>query len=299
MRAIPRITDMSPKYKGLFITDLDGTLLTDNKRISIKDSDRLHRLRSENICVAAATGRSLFSFNKLLSSLPEGERKLLADIDYLLFSSGAGILDCNKNELIKTHSLTVTEARYIAKELHELRVDHMVHAPIPHTEYFLFNCYNHDNEDFHHRLSLYREYGTQMTGESWRIMTGRNGVTEVLGVLDKLRSEHLIDTLQEKFSEFSVIRATSPLDHVSTWLEVFAAGVSKSQSADWLCNKLQINREQTCSIGNDYNDEDMLNWSACTYVVANSPPVFKNSYEVVASNNKSGVSEAIDSWMNY
>ena len=285
-------------FNGLFITDLDGTLLTDNKRISEKDRNRLRKLKSGNIAVAAATGRSLFSFKRLLKGLPEKEREVLGDIDYLIFSTGAGILDCTENVIINSHSLTVAEARHIAKALHEYSVDHMVHAPIPDTEHFIYSCYNSDNIDFKHRLGLYKEFGTLMTEESWRKIQSYNGATEVLGVLEQKSSEQLIDTLKEQFSDFSVIRATSPLDHISTWLEVFAPGVSKAQSADWLCSKLRVERDQTCSIGNDYNDEDMLDWSANTYVVENSPPALKDSHTVVASNNNSGVSEAIDNWLN-
>ena len=289
---------MTGSFNGLFITDLDGTLLTDNKRISEKDRGSLQKLKSKNIGVAAATGRSLFSFNRLLNGLPEKERGVLENIDYLIFSTGAGILDCGGNEIIKSHSLTVAEARHIAAELHEHSVDHMVHAPIPDTEYFIYSCYNKSNIDFQHRLGLYKEFGTLMTNESWGKIRSYNGATEVLGVLEQNSSDQLICTLKEKFSDFSVIRATSPLDHISTWLEVFAPGVSKAQSAHWLCSKLRIDRDQTCSIGNDYNDEDMLDWSANTFVVENSPPALKDRYKVVASNNNSGVSEAIDNWID-
>lgn len=289
---------MTQSFNGLFITDLDGTLLTDDKRISEKDRNRLRKLKSRNIAVAAATGRSLFSFKRLLKGLPEKEREVLEKIDYLIFSTGAGVLDCGENEIIKTHSLTVAEARHIAKELHEYSVDHMVHAPIPDTEHFIYSCYNNYNVDFQHRLGLYREFGTPMTNESWGKIDSYNGATEVLGVLEQKGSEQLINSLKGKFSDFSVIRATSPLDHISTWLEVFAPGVSKAQSAGWLCSKLNIDSKDTCSIGNDYNDEDMLGWSAYTYVVENSPPALKDRYTIVASNNNSGVSEAIDSWIN-
>ena len=68
----------------MVITDLDGTLANPEQKISQADLDTLKRLGEMDIIRVIATGRSLYSAIKILDkNLP---------IDYLLFSSGAGIL---------------------------------------------------------------------------------------------------------------------------------------------------------------------------------------------------------------
>ena len=67
----------------LFATDLDGTLLRDDKSISRDDWKSLHLLGEKGIVRVAATGRSMF---KVKQVLPKD-----TPVDYIVFSSGAGI----------------------------------------------------------------------------------------------------------------------------------------------------------------------------------------------------------------
>jgi hypothetical protein len=52
------------------------------------------------------------------------------------------------------------------------------------------------------------------------------------------------------------------------------------------------------SIGNDFNDLDLLNWSSKSYVVDNSPYELKGMYDAVSSNNDSGFTQAVNEWMS-
>jgi hydroxymethylpyrimidine pyrophosphatase-like HAD family hydrolase len=68
--------------RGLFVTDLDGTLLRSDRTFAQSDLKALHRLGELHIIRVIATGRSIFSFNTVVdSALP---------IDYVIFSTGAG-----------------------------------------------------------------------------------------------------------------------------------------------------------------------------------------------------------------
>ena len=80
-------------------------------------------------------------------------------------------------------------------------------------------------------------------------------------------------------------------------MEIFAPGVSKSNAVEWLCQSVGINRQQVFAVGNDYNDEDMLHWAAKGFLVENGPVELKPHFEVVASNEAGGVTEAIDRWL--
>jgi hydroxymethylpyrimidine pyrophosphatase-like HAD family hydrolase len=103
--------------------------------------------------------------------------------------------------------------------------------------------------------------------------------------------------VRQRLGNLTIIQTTSPLDGHSTWIEVFPKGVSKSRTAGWLAGRLAIPREQAVSVGNDYNDLDLLEWAGTAFVTANSPDELKQRFPVVASNNDAGVSEAIERWL--
>jgi len=51
------------------------------------------------------------------------------------------------------------------------------------------------------------------------------------------------------------------------------------------------------AIGNDYNDQDLLEWAGNAFVTANSPAKLKGLFRPVAANDEGGVAEAIHVWM--
>ena len=55
--------------KKMFVTDLDGTLFTDEKMIHGKDLAALESLGMEGITRVFATGRSLYSFQKAIQAM--------------------------------------------------------------------------------------------------------------------------------------------------------------------------------------------------------------------------------------
>ena len=90
-----------------------------------------------------------------------------------------------------------------------------------------------------------------------------------------------------------VVRTTSPLDHASTWIELFPIGVSKAHAADWIRTRHGIGRTRTIAVGNDYNDLDMLEWADRACVVSNAPVSMRARFEVVRSNDEGGFTDAV------
>ena len=107
----------------------------------------------------------------------------------------------------------------------------------------------------------------------------------------------MVADVRRVLSGLSVIQTTSPLDHTSTWIEVFHPDVSKSGTVAWLAAKLDVDQIDTLAIGNDYNDQDLLEWAADSFVVENAPQDLKARFQTVASNNDGGVAEAIEQWL--
>ncbi len=281
-------------YRGLFVTDLDGTLLTDRKNIAAADLKALQHLRARGVLVAIATGRSNYSFNKLIQQLEcTGLESALA-VDYVIVSTGAGLMTFPDSRIVTSFTLSGDEVFCISEYLENHGLDYMIHKPVPETMRFLYRSHGGENPDFHARLEMYKEYSTPFLKSSVREF---GKATEVVCIVPAENGHDLADKVMTDLSQFSVIRATSPLDGESVWIEIFPSNVSKSQTTQVLAERMSIQHQNICAVGNDFNDDDLLQWVEHGYLVSNGPSSMKEKLHVVGSNNESGVREAIDHWL--
>lgn len=280
---------------GLFVTDLDGTLLNDAKRFTAVDLAALRWLRQAGVRIVLATGRSNHSLARLLEGSVGPGTGTNLPLDYLVFATGAGIMEFPSGRVCRSVSLGAQEVQYIVSVLKHKKLDFMVHRPVPDTVHFLHSPPSSDNPDFLRRLQLYRDFATPLSAD---LLDNLKGATEVLCIASEDTGHGLADELAGIFGQFSVIKATSPLDHKSLWIEIFAASVCKSAAVRWLTEEIGIARDSVCAVGNDYNDLDLLSWAGKSFVVANSPASLRASFPVVASNNNGGVAEAAVRWLS-
>ncbi len=271
----------------LFITDFDGTLLKDDKTISQEDIRTLEILRQKKILTAIATGRSVYSFEKALKNIGMADDFL--PIDYVMFSTGAGIMEFPGGRVIYQKDLPSYDIRKITDYLDHEKFDYMVHKSIPDTQYFLYKSHGKDNPDFYARLALYKEYALPLNDGHCH----EDPATEILAIIPGRVNMDSLEMIKKDLSGFSVIHATSPLDHKSSWIEIFHKNVSKSKAASWLIKRLGLSRQNVISVGNDYNDQDLLVWSGKGFVVENAPACMRQVFNMVPSNNLCGVSEAV------
>ena len=263
---------LNQKWK-MVITDLDGTLLNNKKEVSLLDMRSLFWLGENNIIRVIATGRNYFSVNSVIkSNFP---------IDYLIFSSGAGIIDWKKKQLLHSQHIHSNEVKAISKILLNHDVDFMIHEIIPDNHKFVYHKTKNSNLDFERRISIYKNFATELNP----LTETYKNACQILAVLPN--NIELFERIKEKFTDLKIIRTTSPLDGNSIWMEIFPLTVSKGHAVDWLCKNIHIHQSKTISIGNDYNDIDMLDYSAESYIVSNAPDDLKLKYKVCKSNQES------------
>jgi len=269
---------------AMLITDLDGTLLDSDGSLTKLDMDALFSLGHKGVIRVIATGRSLYSFKAIAGNrLP---------VDYVIFSTGAGVITCPDGRLIRKIHLDAGSVSSAVQIFMEFGLDFMVHQPIPDNHRFVYHDTGRDNPDFHRRLARYGEFCSPLDKASSNI----GSASQLLAVVNYDNSASVLTALRSKLTGYSVIRSTSPLDGKSTWIEVFAPGVSKSQCAAWLADRLNIDKDLVLAVGNDYNDLDLLEWAGTAFLVDNAPDMLKNRFDSVASHDHGGVAEAIHLW---
>ncbi|MDZ7264367.1 MAG: Cof-type HAD-IIB family hydrolase [candidate division KSB1 bacterium] len=263
----------------MVVTDLDGTLLNADRCISATDEATLRWLGEQHVCRVAATGRSLYSAQKVLSDL--------SPIDYLIFSCGAGIVNWPAKDLLLAISLSPEDVARITHFLHQQRLDFQILDPVPESHKMVYYQGNHCHPDFLRRLEHYREFAQMITFPPAKFAPA----CEVLVILNADLAVYAM--IAQELSDYKVIRATSPLDSQSLWVEIFARQVSKGNAAAWLCTRLGCHPESVMAIGNDYNDLDLLHWAAQSFVVANAPEDLKSRFKTTRSHNENGFTEAV------
>ncbi|MBN2805646.1 MAG: HAD family phosphatase [Prolixibacteraceae bacterium] len=268
----------------LLATDLDGTLLKNDQSISMTDLDTLSRLGKQGVVRITATGRSLF---KVRDVLP-----LHAPVDYVVFSSGAGIYDWKNQHLLHRERFSEDTAREIIRHLLGSAFNFFIYHPIPDNNRFFFHRGAKPCNEF-------EEYLLRHEGDYQELKMSSipSNAGQMMAIIPNQTAlfEALKEEILQACSGVRVIRTTSPVNKHFIWMEIFPDTVSKGHGIRWLCDHLGIAYDHTVGIGNDYNDLDMFEFVAHPFVLANGVEELKCKFrEVDASNEHSGLTRVVE-----
>ena len=272
---------------GLVATDLDGTLLGPDHTLGRRDAAALRELGRDGVVRVVATGRSLRAAERVLGpGFP---------IDYLVVSSGAGVLEWRSRRILRQHRFEAGEVERVARVLHRLGVDFMVHSPVPDDHRLRYVCARRPaNPDFERRIGRYDEFATRWEGgPDGETAASPAAACQFVAIVGADEAA-LVGRARAALSEFEVVRCTSPLDGRSIWVEVRPPGVGKARAVAWLAARHCLDAARTAAVGNDYNDSEMLAWSANAFVVGNAPPQLRERFRAVSSNVAEGFSEVVE-----
>ncbi|HDQ14597.1 MAG TPA: HAD family phosphatase [Sediminispirochaeta sp.] len=270
------------EYQAMVVSDFDGTTYHSASGFHPRDLETLKILEQDSFVRVFATGRSMESLRRVIDrSFP---------IDYVVFSSGAGVYDFKKEELLRRRVLSAAVTEEVCRRLIELKLDFMLHHPIPDNHYFHYYHHGGENPDFFHRMAVYRDFAMPFNWQQVRQMEATQFVVVVPGDPD------IHHRIEREFPQLSVIRSTSPLDGRSLWIELFPAGSHKAAGVEWLSRRLGIPVERVMVIGNDFNDLHMLEWARHAFVVDDAPEQLRRRFETVAPCSEAGFSEAVRKW---
>ena len=251
----------------LFATDLDGTIFTRDAGFIQKDIDALHRLGKKDVVRVIATGRT---FNSATEIIP-------ADfpIDYLVFSSGAGVYNWRSKQILQVKHLGTERSKEIIPVLTDKNINFTLHWPIPVNHCFYYSETESNHNDFNRYLSHYKQYAYSIE----KTLPEKN-YTQVLAFLP---DTSVYEDLNGRFNNIKTVRATSPIDGKSVWMEFFHNEVSKAEGLRFICKLENIDDSDVIVLGNDFNDLDMLQAYEAAYVVSEAPLELRKQFLIAAS----------------
>ena len=255
----------------LIALDLDGTLLTTDKRITARTRAAIEECEKRGIEIVPATGRAMRAVPAEILELP--------GVRYGIFTNGASVWDIREEKSIA--------AQYIDWQTALKAIEILERYPM------LYDLYIEGRgiceAQFLERLE---EFG--VPPENCRIIrSSRQPVPNLIAYLKEFHPpvQKINLIFREKAVKAEVRRELSQIDALSVtsslpWnLEVNAQGATKGGGLERLRAHLNISREETMAFGDGENDLPMLQAAGLGIAMENGADFLKKQADIITLTN--------------
>ena len=274
------------KYKVRMIAfDLDGTLLTTDKRLTDETRRILEQAAKRGILLVPATGRPL-------TGMP-AEVLGIAGVRYAITANGARVVSAEDGKILREKLISVEKARKVLDI---------------YGEYDTLREIYYDGQGYMEARQM--EQLDHYVPDPNMAKYMRNTRKCVPNLMEKFRQENrAMDKVQAVFAcagekeqafrrirEMKGVEATGALSYN---IEVTAGGINKGEALLWLAGELGIDREEILAFGDGANDADMIRAAGIGAAMEVSVPEVRAAADILAgSNDEDGVARAIQRYID-
>lgn len=268
--------------KTLYITDLDGTLLTPDACLSERSTRLLQQLSAEGALFSCATARSIVSVRSILS-------RVRMPVPVVLMN-GVCIYDTQRQEYLHYEPIGTDTALQVTQILEQMQVPA-----------FLYTIEGQTLGCFHHRL----DDPAMQAYQAARPQRFDRPFTQVDSLTQAVSDRTIYITMVDKEARIRQIRdAVAPLpglqyafykdvyDRDSWYLELCGAGASKRQAVEYLRNACGFTH--VIGFGDNLNDLSLFAGCDECYAVANAREEVKAAATGVIGSN---LEDAVPAWI--
>lgn len=285
-------------YK-LVAIDLDGTMLnsygivTENTKKVIKETIK------KGIYVIIASGRPIDSIKAI--------SKEIGSDQYFIAGNGALIYDIQKDEIIYEKYMTREKVLEIIKICEENSISYNVYTD----KTILAKALKY-NVLYYHKENLKKEeskktnirivdnmyeYVKNMQEEKFLKITvcdeNKSVFSSIIRKLRKVKNIEVLDVLHMSRKTIKQGSEDVPIEYYYT--EIALQNVDKWDAILYLIDKLNINKEEVITIGDNINDKKMIENAGLGIVMQGSTPIVTEIADYVTdSNNNDGVAKALE-----
>ena len=263
----------------ILFTDLDGTLLNDQKEITPGNQQAIQEALSRGKRIVAASGRSLSS------TLRQAERAgLTAPGCFVIAYNGGVIYDCARRETVFRSPLGPEALGRLFGEARRRGV----------------YIQTYDREQVVAESwcdpAVARWYG-EWTSASYRAIEDvRRDLSEapVKALMIDRAESGVLDEMAGWISE-NLAGQVDCFYSSAFFLEAVAAGVNKGSAVERLCRMLDVPLSEAAAAGDEANDVSMIRAAGVGAAMSNAVPAAKEAADYVTErdNNHDGVAEII------
>lgn len=268
--------------KTLYITDLDGTLLTPEKKVSPRSAEIINRLLAEGMLFSVATARSAATAVELLAPLHLTAPGVLLN--------GALLYDFSKREYIDCAPISHAAAKKVLEVLAEFN-----RPPFLYTLNQNEICveFVRPANDFERAFFESRRGKAYKRFEQVETLKIRPQDQVVYVTLQDTRE--ILQPIYDTMRTIPGLRAAFYKDNYSDiyYLELFSEQASKSNGVQKV--KRLCGAEKVVAFGDNYNDLDMLHMADIGFVVEDGIDEIKAAADgVIASSSQDGVARCLE-----
>ena len=261
----------------LIATDLDGTLLNDNKQLPPGFVDAVRKLKAHGVHFVIASGRQYYNIIKLFEEL--------VDDLYFLGDNGAVAFE-------GSNCLGFTE---LPPEKLLAPLERVRQIPTAHPIFCGVNCAYTDDTDPYFCENA-RKYNAR-----FKIVPHLPDVLKTdhickIAVFDSENAEkNTLPHMKEFFGDFSLALAGEE------WLDLMYPGMNKNIGLKLIQEKLGIAPEETMAFGDYHNDMEMLQGCHYSFAMKNAHPDIHriSRFTTRHTNNEYGVLRTLQEYFDF
>lgn len=287
----------------LITIDIDGTLLNSYGEVTDRNKQAIQKALDKNIDVVLTSGRMPKAILPIASEINSNK--------YLISGNGAAIYDIQNDKIIYNNYMSkkkVLEIIDICEKnsmFYNIYTNNSVLTKSLNYNILYYHNENKKNpEDKRIKINvidnLY-DYVKKYQEEDFLKITICDSDQMVFkSIINKLKTVRDIDVLEVAHMSKKIIKhGTDDFEISYFYTEITNENVNKWTAIEELIKILNITKEEVLSIGDNINDKEMIENAGVGIVTGNSSPLMKEiADDTVASNNESGVAEAIDKYIN-
>ena len=265
----------------LIVCDLDETLLTSDKKISVKDNDAIQKARAKGVKFVCATGRGYSYIDDILITLDVYNK----ENEYVISNNGAIITENKNSKELSFHKLSNVIAEKIIELGFELNLCVQVFTS---KDVYSFNT----NEDEKKWLLMFKKDAVLCNDNNIDFLKDQ----EIVKVMYQHADMNVLFSLESKLSD--EIKSNTTIAYSSNrYMEFTATGISKGAALKELTQLLDIPLEDTLAIGDNYNDISMIETAGIGTCVANAHEDIKKVCDYVSplSHDENAVADILAS----
>ncbi len=252
--------------------DLDGTLLDSNRQIPKRHRESIGRALGQGWIVVLASGRSVAGVKPFADELGLDGPFLCANGAHVVLTGGRELLH-------------VPLGAKALRTVHEYARREGLHMNVYAREHLYFARETAWGAEYLRRALHLVPVAIPHGG------LGGLEATKAMLVGDADEMEQHQSALRRRLSngQAAIVRSEPE------YLEFLAPSVNKGWALARLASALGVARSEVASIGDSYNDVEMLRWSAVSAVVSSAAkPIRDAGYRVMPSNDEAGVADFVD-----
>lgn len=255
----------------LVATDLDGTLLRDDRTVSARTQTALNRTSAAGVTLTLVTARP----PRFVASLA----RELGLSGLAICCNGALVYDLERDALLEHWPLSAEIATALAQALRDA---------LPDVTFAVERGLDYGCEPGYLALgSLTQPQDDQLTDAATLCA---HPVTKLIARHPTLTAEEIFPIAQRLVSGRAAITYSSP-----RFVEISASGIDKAGALASLCQRLGVSPDEVVAFGDMPNDIPMLRWAGIGVAVANAhAEALAAADAVTASNMEDGVAAYLE-----